>query len=87
MCLVSVNGAAYPISAWVGDDIPLPWVRVQMSNFISSADFKPLELYGGEELRIIALGGALGYAESIQLIPPENNSTQVMPNDTLMLAD
>jgi len=58
-----------------------------MSNFISSADFKPLELYGGEELRIIALGGALGYAESIQLIPPENNSTQVMPNDTLMLAD
>jgi len=64
LLVVSTALAMYPVSNWVGKDIPAPWAGAVMSNFILASDRKPYNMNsaGGEELQIRAFGGLLGEA-------------------------
>jgi len=66
LLVVSVEGAKYPVTAWVGEVLFSPWAQVNLNNLYSEKDGDPLALSGGEELTLWSFGGSLGNYVNIQ---------------------
>ena len=69
LLVASVTGGDYPVTAWVGQDIPSPWARVDLNRIYSEITHENLQLLGGEELTLWGFGGQLGNYVNIQRIP------------------
>jgi hypothetical protein len=59
----SVEGGHYPVTAWVGEDVPSPWAQLDFNRVYGE------EILGGEELTLWAFGGQLGHYVNVQEIP------------------
>jgi VCBS repeat-containing protein len=62
LLVASVEGAHYPVTAWVGEGLASPWARVDLNGVYS-------QLLGGEELTLWAFGGRLGHYVNVQETP------------------
>jgi len=61
LLIVSVDGADYPVSAWVGDGYPGAYAGVDLSNVYDKSTHKALEIEAGTQMTLWAFGGLLGY--------------------------
>ncbi|MBW2000712.1 MAG: hypothetical protein JRJ29_22470, partial [Deltaproteobacteria bacterium] len=59
LVVVSVEGAAYPVSAFIGDGIPAPWALLDLNNLFKYEESRTLSLSGGKILstKFLAPGG------------------------------
>ena len=69
LLVASVQGGNYPVTAWVGQDIPSPWARLNLNRVYSSLAHDNLPLLGGEELTLWSFGGQLGNYANLQNTP------------------
>jgi hypothetical protein len=76
LVIASVEGASYPITGWVGDNVPDEWAAIDTNNFYSSETHVNLELRGGELIKVKVFGGFLGSVETEEIIPEENGGMQ-----------
>jgi hypothetical protein len=59
LLIVSVDGADYPVSAWVG--FYGAYAGVDLSNVYSASSHKSMEIKTGTQMKLWAFGGLLGY--------------------------
>jgi hypothetical protein len=76
LVIASVEGASYPITGWVGDNVPKDWAAVDTNNFYSAKTHVNLELVGGELMKVTVFGGSLGSVETEETIPAESGGMQ-----------
>ena len=76
LVIASVEGASYPITGWVGDNVPKDWAAVDTNNFYSAKTHVNLELIGGELMKVKVFGGSLGSVETEETIPAESGGMQ-----------
>jgi len=85
LLIVSVDGADYPVSAWVGDGYPGAYAGVDLSNVYAASNHQSMEIQPGTQLKLLSFGGLLGYhsttwlhdnTENIQI--PELNGEEVI---------
>jgi hypothetical protein len=69
LLVVSVQGADYPVTGWVGDYAPgPPWAQVNLMN-IYSPEHHPLYLLGGEAITVESIGGLMGFRRLSATVP------------------
>jgi hypothetical protein len=86
LLVASVTGGDYPVTAWVGQDIAIPWARVDLNRVYSELTHENLQLLGGEELTLWSFGGQLGNYVNIEKIPPLTGDDQVALPDASYLS-
>ncbi len=76
LVIATIAGASYPITGWVGHDVPDRWAPINANNFYDMKDHVNLELAGGEEIHLRLFGGLLGFAETQDTVPKETGGMQ-----------
>jgi hypothetical protein len=86
LLLASVEGGHHPISAWVGEDVTSPWVRVDLNRVYSEVSNRNLQLWGNEELTLWGFGALLGNYVNVQKISTPTGSEQTGVFETSFLS-
>jgi hypothetical protein len=85
LLVISVEGASYPVTAWVDSSLSDPWVQVDLNKLHSGETHEPLALSGGEELTLWSFGAGLGNYVNIQKIGAPTGEAQVALPDACYL--
>jgi hypothetical protein len=80
LLLVEIEGGNYPITGWVGEGLPPPFVLVNLDNVYSATTHQNLELIGGEALTLTSIGGSMGTRNLIGAVPVETEPIQTLQN-------
>jgi len=78
LLLVEVEGGNYPITGWVGEGLPPPFVLVDLDNVYSATTHHNLELIGGEALTLNSIGGSMGDRYLIAAVPDGTGAIQTL---------
>lgn len=62
-----VDIAAYPVTGWVGQGVAADWVLIDTNNFYGK-DGKNLEVTGGEQIKLLLVGGSRGSVEMLDYL-------------------
>lgn len=71
LLLVEVEGGNYPVTGWVGVGVASPMVLAYLDNIYSAVTHQNLQLYGGEDIILTSIGGAIGFRRLIATVPAE----------------
>jgi hypothetical protein len=64
-----VDEASYPVSGWVGHGVADGWVLIDSNNFYDKNTSENLELIGGENIKLMLVGGTKGSVETQDNVP------------------
>ena len=78
LLLAEVEGGNYPVTGWVADGIPAPWALVNLNNIFSVATHENLELFGGEAITLVSIGGLMGFQNISAQVPVETGGFQTL---------
>lgn len=78
LVLADVEGADYPVTGWVNEDVAAPWALVDLNNVYSKSEHVNLELLGGEAIIIESIGGLSGFRRLSAKIPAEIGIIQTL---------
>jgi hypothetical protein len=80
LLLAEVEGANYPITGWVGEGLPSPFVLVNLDNVYGESSHQNLELNGGEAITLTTVGGVLGTRKLVGVVPAETGVISTLQN-------
>jgi hypothetical protein len=80
LLLVEVEGADYPVTGWVDENLAAPWALVDLNNLYSGDSHTNLELNekGGESIILTSIGGLMGFRRLNVQAPEETGVIQTL---------
>jgi len=81
LLVATIPGVNYPLSAFVGDGVSLPYAIIDLNNAFSSVTKGNIDLFQGESLTLINARGLNGNSFTIQNLPSDNNISEIKNGD------
>ncbi len=79
LLLASVEGANYPLTAFVGDGVDLPDALIDLNNVFGVTSHQNIDLSQGENLTLLNFRGLEGNSIITYEVPLDNSLTEVKP--------
>lgn len=81
LIVATVKGAHYPLTAFVGDGIAIPYAMVDLNNLYGAETFETLDLSTRENLTVLNYRGTNGYAIITYKVPVDNGLSEARAGD------
>ena len=81
LLVATVEGGNYPITAFVGDGVGLPYALIDLNNIFSRDSYENLDLSGGKNLTLLNFRGLSGNSIVTHEVPEDRSLSQVKPGD------
>jgi hypothetical protein len=81
LLVAAVAGGNYPVSAFVGDGVDLPYALVDLNNIFGRDTNENLDLDEGGSLTLLNFGGTMGYSIIHQYTPQDNSLAEIKTAD------
>lgn len=81
LLVATVAGGHYPITAFIGDGVDLPYALIDLNNIFNRESSENLDIDDGNHLTLLKFGGLLGNTMAYQYTPQDNSLAEIKAAD------